>query len=116
MLAAAQQLIELGTELRIALCLELPPTHGNLDYLAAQKRAYVARWGERLQLSGERRDFIQEYAITDPKGQPLWYAHFHYPAVNTPKADYSAAHLKTREQRQVSYYTLLASAQGPRRW
>ena len=113
MLAAAQQLIELGTELRIALCLELPPTHGNLDYLAAQKRAYVARWGERLQLSGERRDFIQEYAITDPKGQPLWYAHFHYPAVNTPKADYSAAHLKTREQRQVSYYTLLASAQGP---
>lgn len=112
MLAAAQQLIGLGTELRIALCLELPPTHGNLDYLAAQKQVYVARWGERLPLSGERRDFIQEYAITDPNGQPLWYAHFHYPAVDTPKADYSAAHLKTREQRQVSYYTLLASAQG----
>ncbi|AIG00834.1 Uncharacterised protein [Pseudomonas fluorescens] len=113
MLEAATRLSELGTALRIERCLELPPTHGSVEYLLAQKKVYVARWGERLQLGAERRDFIQEYAVTDPKGAPLWFAHFHYAAVDTAKAQYSAAHLKTREQRKVSYYALLASAQSP---
>lgn len=110
---AGVQLSTQGQAMRTQLCLELPPTHGNLEYLLDQQQANVAQLGARIQLSGERRDFIQEYAINDPKGYPLWYAHFHYPAANTPKADYTAAHLKTREQRRQSYDSLLAKAQSP---
>lgn len=109
----AVRLAEKGKALRIQLCLELPPTHGNLDYLIREKRVNMALLAERISLSGKRKDFIQEYAINDQKGYPLWYAHFHYPTVDTPKQDYTAAHLKTREQRRVSYYTLLGRAQGP---
>ncbi|AZF21321.1 dermonecrotic toxin domain-containing protein [Pseudomonas sp. R3-52-08] len=109
---AAVRLTTKGDELRIQLCLELAPTHGNLEYLISQKRVGVARYGERIQLSGERRDFVQEYAVTDLKGYPLWYAHFHYASADAPKASYTAAHLKTREQRKQSYYSLLAKAQS----
>ena len=73
-----------GQALRRQLCLELPPNHGNLEYLITQGQVSVAKLGERLQLSGERRDFIQEYAINDSAGYPVWYAHFHYPAATTP--------------------------------
>ena len=83
------------------------------DSLIDQQQANVALLGKRIQLGGPRRDFIQEYAINDAKGFTLWYAHFHYPGANTPKADYTAAHLKTREQRRESYYSLLAKAQSP---
>lgn len=110
---AAARLSERGQALRIQLCLELPPTHGNLEYLIEQKHANMALLGERIQLSGERRDFVQEYAVNDPHGYPLWYAHLHYPAADTPKEHYTAAHLKTREQRRVGYYSQLARAQSP---
>lgn len=110
---AAARLSERGLALRIQLCLELPPTHGNLEFLIEQKRANMALLGERIQLIGDRRDFVQEYAINDQGGYPLWYAHFHYPAADTPKLAYTAAHLKTREQRRVSYYSQLARAQSP---
>ena len=109
---ASARLSTRGQALRSQLCLELPPTHGNLEYLLAQGQVGVAKLGERLQLSGARRDFIQEYAINDRGGYPLWYAHFHYPAATTPKTEYSTAHLKTREQRRQNYYTLLDKAQG----
>ena len=110
---AAVRLNERGLALRIQLCLELPPTHGNLEFLIEQKRANMALLGERIQLSGDRRDFVQEYAVNDQGGYPLWYAHFHYPAADTPKQNYTAAHLKIREQRRVSYYSQLARAQSP---
>lgn len=110
---AYSRLSSQGQALRLQLCLQLPPTHANLEYLIEQKQVNVALLGSRIQLSGPRRDFIQEYAINDPKGYPLWYAHFHYPSASTPKGDYSAAHLKTREQRRESYYSLLAKAQNP---
>ena len=110
---AAVRLSEQGLALRTQLCLDLPPTHGNLEYLIEQKRANIGLLGERIQLSGERRDFVQEYAVNDQGGYPLWYAHLHYPAADTPKELYTAAHLKTREQRKQSYYSQLARAQSP---
>ncbi|MCF5060837.1 hypothetical protein GIW54_27295 [Pseudomonas proteolytica] len=109
---ASARLSTRGQALRRQLCLELPPNHGNLEYLITQGQVSVTKLGERLQLSGERRDFIQEYAINDNAGYPVWYAHFHYPAATTPKTEYSTAHLKTREQRRQNYYTLLDKAQG----
>lgn len=101
-----------GQELRLQLSLELPPTHGNLQHLLDKKRVQLAKLGKRFQLKGERKDFIQEYAVNDRRGAPLWYAHFHYPAADTPKQDYAIAHLKTRAQRTLSYYSQLAEAQN----
>ncbi len=99
-----------GKELRIRASLQLPPTHANLEYLLLQDQVQIASLGQRLQMRGEQRDFIQEYAINDKKGFPLWYAHFHYPSATTPKLEYTAAHLKTRAQRKQSYQSLLNDA------
>lgn len=33
---------------------------------------------------GQRKDYLQKYAIRSPDGTDLWFAHFHYPALETP--------------------------------
>ena len=109
----ALRLKQKGHALRTALSLALPPTHGNLQFLFNQQLIQVARLGERIPLTGARKDFIQEYAINDRRGYPLWYAHFHYATAQTPKADYGVAHLKTVAQRKLSYYSLLDMAHSP---
>lgn len=109
--SAAQRLQAQGKALRLQLCLELPPTHGNLHYLLDEGRVQIAGLGRRIQLTGERQDFIQEYAISEPGKTPLWYAHFHYEQLDTPKERYTVAHLKTGEQRKQSYYSQLNTAQ-----
>ncbi|WP_434580853.1 hypothetical protein J3P95_14180 [Pseudomonas sp. Z5-35] len=110
---AVTRLTAKGIELRTELSLQLPPTDGNLQYLFDKNLIQVARLGERKALTGTRKDFLQEYAINDRKGFPIWYAHFHYDAAEKPKADYSVAHLKTKEQRKEHYYSLLAKADNP---
>lgn len=110
---AASRLTTRGSELRTELSLKLPPTDSNLRYLFEKNLIQVARLGERKALKGERKDFLQEYAINDRDGWPLWYAHFHYEATDTPKADFSVAHLKTKEQRREHYHSMLAKAKSP---
>ncbi|MDP9780402.1 dermonecrotic toxin domain-containing protein [Pseudomonas fluorescens] len=110
---AVSRLTTRGSELRTELSLKLPPTNSNLQYLFEKNLIQVARLGERTALKGERKDFLQEYAINDRDGWPLWYAHFHYEAADTPKADYSVAHLKTKEQRREHYHSMLAKAKSP---
>jgi hypothetical protein len=110
---AISSLTTKGAALRTELSLKLPPTDGNLRYLFEKKLIHVARLGERKALKGTRKDFLQEYAINDVDGFPLWYAHFHYETAETPKADYSVAHLKTKEQRREHYHSMLAKAQSP---
>ncbi|WP_260961347.1 hypothetical protein [Pseudomonas citri] len=102
-----------GSALRTELSFKLPPTDSNLRYLFEKNLIQVARLGERKALKGERKDFLQEYAVNDRDGWPLWYAHFHYETADTPKADFSVAHLKTREQRREHYYSMLAKAKSP---
>lgn len=91
-----------GRKLRIDRSLDLPPTDANLQYLLEQNILEVAPPAERVALAG-LQDYLQEYAIKiasgERKGQKLWYAHFHYRAQTTPKAEYSVAHLKTEAQR-----------------
>lgn len=111
--SGATRLTEKGQELRIQLSLELPPTHGNLQYLLDQDRVQIASLGDRIKLTSERQDFIQEYAINDKGGRPLWYAHFHYATVDTAKENYGIAHLKLKSQRRESYYSLLNKAKSP---
>ncbi|WHS57929.1 hypothetical protein [Pseudomonas sp. G2-4] len=110
---AVSRLTTRGSELRTELSLQLPPTDSNLRYLFEKNLIQVAMLGERKALKGERKDFLQEYAINDRDGWPLWYAHFHYEAADTPKADFSVAHLKTKEQRKEHYHSMLAKAKSP---
>ncbi|CDF96625.1 MULTISPECIES: dermonecrotic toxin domain-containing protein [unclassified Pseudomonas] len=110
---AATQLTTKGSDLRIELSLKLPPTDGNLRFLFEKNLIQVARLGDRTALQGTRKDFLQEYAINDRDGFPIWYAHFHYEAADTPKENFSVAHLKTKEQRKEHYHSLLAKATSP---
>ncbi|WP_439124995.1 MAG: dermonecrotic toxin domain-containing protein [Pseudomonas rhizophila] len=110
---AASRLATRGSALRTELSFKLPPTDSNLRYLFEKNLIQVARLGERKALKSERKDFLQEYAINDRDGWPLWYAHFHYEAADTPKADFSVAHLKTKEQRREHYHSMLAKAKSP---
>ncbi|MBT2298635.1 dermonecrotic toxin domain-containing protein [Pseudomonas fluorescens] len=110
---AVSRLTTRGSELRTELSLKLPPTDSNLRYLFEKNLIQVAMLGERIALKGERKDFLQEYAINDRDGWPLWYAHFHYETAETPKADFSVAHLKTKEQRKEHYHSMLAKAKNP---
>ena len=108
--SAADTLAAKGQALRLQRSLALAPTDSHLTYLLEQGQVQLASLGARL---ATRRDFIQEYAVNDKRGFPLWYAHFHYPNADTPKLDFTVAHLKTKEQRRESYYSLLAKAESP---
>ena len=110
---AVTRLVAKGRDLRTELCFKLPPTDSNLRYLFERNLIQVARLGERKALKGDRKDFLQEYAVNDRDGWPIWYAHFHYETADTPKADFSVAHLKTKEQRREHYYSMLAKAKSP---
>lgn len=99
-----------GHGLRIQRTLEILPTDSNVVYLLEQGAVQLARIGARVALRG---DFIQEYAVNHKGGRALWYAHFHYPKVDTPKQQYTVAHLKSKAQRTESYQSLLARAHSP---
>lgn len=61
-------------------------------------------------------DYLTEYSIRE-KNSPnvLWYAHFHYPTLDTPRADYAYAHLKVPAQRYLTYKDLLQQAAADNR-
>jgi hypothetical protein len=111
--AASASLIAQGRALRIELSLHLPPTDGSVQYLFENDLIQVALLGPRQALTGTRKDFLQEYAINDRVGRTIWYAHFHYEKADTPKSQYSVAHMKTRDQRKASYHSMLADAKNP---
>lgn len=111
--SAVDTLKSKGHALRIQRTLALAPTDSHMAYLLEQDQVQLASLGTRIALRGERCDFIQEYAINDKRGSPLWYAHFHYPQKATPKLEYTVAHLKTKAQRTESYYSLLNKAKSP---
>ena len=109
--AAAIRLRSVGKTLRVGMIKRLPPTGPNVDYLNTQKEISIRRLGERTFLSrGQRKDYLQEYVINDTDGRALWYAHFHYKALETPAAAFDVAHLKTAAQRRLSEQTLYSRA------
>lgn len=98
----AAEMRQEGRRLRIAITKAQPPTIGHVSYLVEQGEVLISRVGERVALArrkGFAQDFLQEYVIQDGQGQPLWYAHFHYASLEAQAADFTAGHLKTREQR-----------------
>lgn len=111
--AAAVRLREEGHSLRISIIKRLPPTGANVEYLKALGEVDIARAGPRRYLSkGQRKDYLDEYAIRAKDGKELWFAHFHYKGKDTPATDFDVAHLKTAEQRTLSEHSLYARARN----
>lgn len=99
-----------GAELRARMILAKPPTSEGVQYLLARKAISARVNGGRVQLKTGRKDFMQEYVLEDEKNKPWWYAHFHYANAGDAKADYTRAHLKTKEQRFETYESAMLKA------
>lgn len=109
----AARLREEGRNLRISIIKRLPPTGANVEYLKSQGAVEVVRLGPRKHLTkGQRKDYLQEYAVKDLEGKSLWFAHFHYKTLQTPAREFDVAHLKTAEQRTLSEKALYSKAQS----
>ncbi|MDG9883571.1 hypothetical protein N7650_12045 [Pseudomonas sp. GD04058] len=100
--AKAQLMRDEGRRLRVEILKKQAPTVGQVAWLLEQQEISIAREGERIALArrkGFRQDYLQEFVVNDKDGKPLWYAHFHYASADAQVGDFTAAHLKTREQR-----------------
>lgn len=108
----AARLTTEGRTLRIRLSKTALPTTDRVRYLVQQGAVQVQRLGSRIALKGQgrRKDLIQEYAIAEPNGTVLWYAHFHYASIAAAEDQYLAAHLKTASQRFMGLQGQMAQA------
>lgn len=88
----------------------LPPTESTVEYLLKKNEVRLAKEGERVKMFGPRNDYVQEYQVLTSNNQVLWYAHLHYPQLNTAVSAPSAAHFKLRLQRKLSKQSLEAKA------
>jgi hypothetical protein len=109
----ARKIKEKATQLRIQISLAQAPTSEAVKYLLSREEVHPQKIGERIQLKTGRQDFLQEYVLLNRNKRPLWYAHFHYDKLTDAQADYTAASLKTKEQRFETNATALAKAQNP---
>ena len=109
----AERLKQEGRQIRIEMIKEQYPTEERVDYLMTQGEIGISKLGPRRSLSkGVRRDYLQEYEIKDKSGAVLWYAHFHYDTQDAAPQSYTAAHLKTLEQRTMSERALYMKARN----
>ncbi|MBK5001980.1 hypothetical protein IAE37_004256 [Pseudomonas sp. S31] len=87
--------------LRTRAALAQKPRMGELKFLIDHDQVQIRQEGARKRLAqqkGRPADYLDEYAISHD-GQALWYAHFHYRAMDSDKTDFVAGHLKTAAQR-----------------
>ncbi|AIS16602.1 hypothetical protein LT40_03935 [Pseudomonas rhizosphaerae] len=94
----AAQLIEQGRLIHIHMVKWQPPAAARVDYLYREGEARISRVGARSKLK-RSPGYLEEYLVADTASKPLWYAHFHYAHPRGPRDAYTAAHLKTVEQR-----------------
>lgn len=100
----ADELHVAATQRRIEAAIAQQPRMGEVQFLLEQGAVQIQRMGTRTRLAkvkGRPVDYFDEYGISH-QGTVLWYAHFHYPALDTPKADFTAGHLKSAAQRHVA--------------
>ncbi|QJI29390.1 hypothetical protein HKK55_11895 [Pseudomonas sp. ADAK18] len=102
---ASSRLVEQGKQVRIDIILRNPPEEARIDYLKSQGQVDILLVEGRIKLKHDN-DYLQEYVIRDTSRKAVAYAHFHYPAQDTPNASYSAAHLKLPEQRYLNFRSL----------
>jgi hypothetical protein len=104
LIEGAVALYKKGTDIRISMTKRQLPTAGRVEWLHSKGEVTIHRIGKPLpehrRLKGPRKDFLDEYEIRDHQTRKiLWYAHFHYPTLDSPRPAFTAAHLKTVEQR-----------------
>jgi hypothetical protein len=97
----AGELLHTGEQLRIEAALAQAPSMRELEYLLGKGQVKLKRLVKRKPLASTRdwaQEYLDEYVVLHAN-KPLWYAHFHYAAENTPVDDFKAAHLKLASQR-----------------
>ncbi len=99
----SQGLQAVGEDIRIRI-------YKNKDFLSADRLIYLIDRGHVSALKsksrlkrgkGKDREYLDIYSLTDAQTrEPLWEAHFHYRAPETPALNFNVrgAHLKTLEQ------------------
>ena len=91
-----------GRTARIEITKQQVPTAARVEWLYSKQEVTITRSTERRRLKGPRKDYLLEYPILDKQsGKVLWYAHFHYANPDDPLPSFTAAHLKTVEQRRL---------------
>ncbi|RON03768.1 hypothetical protein BK659_22545 [Pseudomonas brassicacearum] len=99
-----------GHRLRLEMTKRQPPTAARVEWLHSKGEVDIVRVGDRRRLKGPRRDYLQEYEVREATtARVLWYAHFHYAQLKDGAQLYTAAHLKTREQRLLGRADIGAS-------
>jgi len=105
--AAAEQMLALGRQLRIAQTKATgKPAVGHLQYLLEQQEVELA-WSRilkpKLDRQGNPAEYLEEYLVRDRTTQQvLWYAHFHFrkqPAQGFTRLE--AGHLKLASERNL---------------
>ncbi|WP_422421116.1 hypothetical protein [Pseudomonas sp. GZD-222] len=85
-----------------------------MQYLIDQGQVQVRAVGRRrrlLKVKGRPEDFLDEYEISH-QDTGLWYAHFHYPAMDTPRQGFIVGHLKTAAQRHAAGPSMTDASTG----
>ena len=109
-----QTLIEQAAELRTQAALRQKPRMAEVQYLIDHGQVQVRAAGPRKHLTrikGRADDFLDEYEICH-QGTGLWYAHFHYPALDTPRESFIVGHLKTAAQRHAAGASMMDTQTG----
>ena len=100
--SAAKALYTTGRSTRIAMTKQQAPTAARVEWLKGKSEIEIAKATQRRRLKGPRKDYLLEYEILDKQTQEvLWYAHFHYANPADPLPSFTAAHLKTVDQRRL---------------
>lgn len=113
----ANELSKKGQGIRVTMILNNAPNASDLAYLDNRGLLQIRKTRSRVVVNNtagaasanrpqRMRDYLDEFEIR--AGGKIWaYAHMHYPAADTAAEHFSAAHLKTPEQRYLG-----AGAQG----
>ncbi|MHC8397749.1 dermonecrotic toxin domain-containing protein [Pseudomonas sp. LB3P93] len=96
----ATKLYNQGRVTRISMTKLQPPTAERVRWLQSEGQVDIVKSPGRRLLKNRKRDYLEEYEIRDRSTKKvLWYAHFHYSEPASPAQTFTAAHLKTVQQR-----------------
>ncbi|WP_223480103.1 MULTISPECIES: dermonecrotic toxin domain-containing protein [unclassified Pseudomonas] len=96
----ATRLYSQGRTMRISMTKLQPPTAERVQWLQSEGQVDIVRNPGRRLLKSRKKDYLEEYEVRDHTSKNvLWYAHFHYAQPESPVQTFTAAHLKTVQQR-----------------
>ena len=97
---AATRLYHQGRTTRISMTKLQPPSAERIQWLQSEGQVDIVKNPGRRLLKSRKKDYLEEYEVRDHTSKNvLWYAHFHYSEPASPVQTFTAAHLKTVQQR-----------------